>query len=104
MNLKGIIAIWDALNTQTKNGKAVINAGGDYIIPIKRNQENFYNDLKLYFDSKKCEEIIASNSNSVYYSESEKKHSAFIKYEYFQTSDISWYPNLSDWEDYTVLG
>lgn len=104
MNLKGIIATWDALNTQTKNVKAVINAGGDYIIPIKGNQENFYNDLKLYFDSKKCEEIIAGNSNSVYYSESEKSHSAFIKYEYFQTSDISWYPNLSDWEGLHSFG
>lgn len=49
MNLKGIIATWNALNTQPKNVKAVINSGGDYIIPIKRNQENFYNDLKLYF-------------------------------------------------------
>lgn len=49
MNLKGIIATWDALNTQAKNVKAVINAGGGYIIPIKRNQESFYNDLKLYF-------------------------------------------------------
>ena len=104
MNLKGIIATWDALNTQTKNVKAVINAGGDYIIPIKGNQENFYNDLKLYFDSKKCEEIIAGNSNSVYYSESEKSHSSFIKYEYFQTSDISWYPNLSDWEGLHSFG
>ena len=49
MNLKSIIATWDALNTQTKNVKTVINAGDDYIIPIKRNQKNFYNDLKLYF-------------------------------------------------------
>ena len=41
MNLKGIIATQDALNTQTKKCKAVINAGGDYIIPIKKNQETF---------------------------------------------------------------
>ena len=104
MNLKGIIATWDALNTQTKNVKAVINAGGDYIIPIKGNQETFYNDLKLYFDTKKCEEIIAGNSNSVYFTESEKSHSAFIKYEYFQTSDINWYSNLQDWEGIHSFG
>lgn len=104
MNLNGVIATWDALNTQTKNVKAVINAGGDYIIPIKGNQETFYNDLKLYFDLKKCEEIIAGNSNSVYYTESEKSHSAYIKYEYFQTSDINWYSNLSDWEGIHSFG
>lgn len=104
MNLKGIIATWDALNTQTKNVEAVINAGGDYIIPIKGNQETFYNDLKLYFDTKKCEEIIAGNSNSVYYTECEKSHSAFIKYEYFQTSDINWYSNIKDWKGIHSFG
>lgn len=104
MDLTGIIATWDALNTQTKNVKAVINAGGDYIIPIKENQKTFYNDLKLYFDEKRCEEIIAGNSSSVYYTENEKSHSSYIKYEYFQTSDINWYSNLSDWEGLHSFG
>lgn len=104
MDLTGIIATWDALNTQTKNVSAVINAGGDYIIPIKENQKNFYNDLKLYFDQKKCEEIIAGNSKSAYYVENEKSHSSYIKYEYFQTSDINWYSNLSDWEGIHSFG
>lgn len=104
MNLKGVIATWDALNTQTKNVEAVINAGGDYIIPIKGNQGNFYDDLALYFDEKKCEEIIAGNTQSCYYTENEKSHSAFIKYEYFQTSDINWYPKLSDWKNIKSFG
>ena len=104
MDLTGIIATWDALNTQTKNVKAVINAGGEYIIPIKENQKTFYNDLKLYFDQKKCEEIIAGNSKSVYHTESEKSHSSYIKYEYFQTSDINWYSNIEDWEGIHSFG
>lgn len=52
MNLKSVIAKRYALNIQTKNVNAVINAGGDYIISIKDNQETFYNGLKLYFDTK----------------------------------------------------
>ncbi len=104
MNLNGIIATWDALNTQTKNVKAIINAGGDYIIPIKGNQETFYKDLKLYFDQKRCEEIMAGNLNSVYFTEIEKSHSSFIKYEYFQTSDINWYSRISDWEGVHSFG
>ena len=104
MDLTGIIATWDALNTETKNVKAVINAGGDYIVPIKGKHDNFYNDLKLYFDQKRCEEIKAGNSNSEYYTESEKSHSSFIKYEYFQTSDINWYSNLSNWEGVHSFG
>ena len=104
MDLTGVIATWDALNTQTKNVSAVINAGGDYIIPIKENQKNFYNDLKLYFDQEKCDEIIAGNSKSVYYTENEKSHSSYIIYEYFQTSDIDWYSNINDWEGIHSIG
>lgn len=104
MDLKGTIASWDALNTQTKNVEAVINAGGDYIIPIKKNQGNFYDDLVLYFDDKRREEIIAGNSQSLYYTETEKSHSSFIKYEYFQTSDIKWYDKLSNWKNIQSFG
>ena len=104
MNLKGVIATWDALNTQTKNVEAVIKAGGDYIIPIKGNQKNFYDDLVLYFDEKRCEEIIAGNTQSSYYTENEKSHSSFIKYEYFQTSNINWYSKLSDWKNIHSFG
>lgn len=104
MNLKGIIVTWDALNTQTKNVETVINAGGDYIIPIKGNQGNFYNDLVLYFDDTKCEEIKAGNTKSSYLVKNEKSHSSFIKYEYFQTSDIKWYSNIKDWKKVQSIG
>ena len=104
MNLNGVIATWDALNTQTKNVEAVIDAGGDYVIPIKGNQGNFYEDLKLYFDDKRCEEIKAGNTKSEYYTQEEKSHSALIKYEYFQTSDIDWYSKLSDWKNVHSFG
>ena len=66
MNLNGTISTWDALNTQTKNVKAVINAGGDYTAPIKGNQGTFLQDLIDYFDDKRCDEIIAGNSQSEY--------------------------------------
>lgn len=104
MNLRGTISTWDALNTQTKNVKAVINAGGDYIVPIKGNHDSFYKDLALYFDQTRCDEIRAGNTQSMYYTESEKSHSSFIKYEYFQTSDINWYSNLSSWEGIQSFG
>lgn len=104
MNLKGIIATWDALNTQTKNIEAVINAGGNYIVPVKRNQGTLYDDISLYFNDDMCDMIIAGNPNSSYYLEYEKSHSSFIKYEYFQTEDIKWYSKLSDWKNIHSFG
>lgn len=89
MNLTSTISTWDALNTQKKNVKAVINAHGDYTIPVKSNHETFYNELVNYSDDKRCEEIIVDNLSSQYMTYNEKSHSALIKYECFQTSDIN---------------
>lgn len=104
LNLKGIIVTWDALNTQTKNIKAVIKAGGDYIVPIKGNQGNFYQDLVDYFDQEQCDKIIAGNSKSAYMEYQEKSHGTIIKYQLFQTSDIKWYARLEDWEKIKSFG
>ena len=104
LNLKGIIATWDALNTQTKNVKAVIEAGGNYIVPIKGNQGMFYKDLIDYFDEEECEKIIAGKTKTEYMTYYEKSHSVVIKYELFQTSNVKWYSKINDWEGIKSFG
>lgn len=63
----------------------------DYVVPIKANQGNFYRDLELYFKDLKLEQITAGNIHSDYLTEIEKSHSSTIIYEYYQTSDTTWY-------------
>ena len=104
LNLKGNIVTWDALNTQTINVKAVIDGGGDYVVPIKGNQGNFYNDLVKYFDEKTIEQIIAGQSKSSYLKQVEKSHSSVITYEYFQTEDVDWYFDKQSWEKLRSIG
>lgn len=104
INLAGIIVTWDALNTQTKNVKAVIESGGNYIVPVKGNQGTFYKDLVDYFEEEQCEKIIAGNTKSEYMTYSEKSHGEIIKYEIFQTSDVKWYSKIKDWEGIKSIG
>lgn len=104
LDLTEIIVTWDALNTQTKNVAEVINAGGDYIVPIKGNQGLFYQDLIDYFDDDCCAKIIAGNLKSEYLHQNEKSHGAIIEYEYFETSDINWYDKLEDWKGINSIG
>ncbi len=96
-SIKDVIITWDALNTQVKNVEAVIAGKGDYVVPIKGNQANFFEDLKLYFDEKKLEMIIAGNTKSSYLKEIEKSHNSIITYEYFQTNDVDWYFDKDKW-------
>lgn len=103
-NIKNCIVTWDALNTQTKNIEAVISGKGEYVVPIKANQSNFYQDLIDYFNEKELEYIIAGKSNSAYYMHIEKSHSTIIKYEYFQTTDINWYFDKDNWKSLHSIG
>lgn len=103
-NIKNCIITWDALNTQIKNIEAVIDGKGDYVVPIKGNQGNFYQDLKEYFSDKELECIMAGKSNSAYYSHIEKSHSSIIKYEYFQTTDVDWYFDKNNWKSLHSIG
>ena len=96
LNLKNVICTWDALNTQKSNVKAVTDKGGDYVVPIKKNQENFYNDLEDYFDEDRLQ-IIESGYEGGYQLIREKSHSAIITYEYYQTEKIKWYEEYKEW-------
>lgn len=102
--VKGNIITWDALNTQTANVKAVIDLKGDYVVPVKGNQGNFYNDLVDYFDEKRLDSIIAGNSKSAYLDNYEKRGCKSIHYEYFQTTDINWYFDKNKWEKLSSIG
>ena len=104
INVKGNIITWDALNTQKSNIEKVIKLKGDYVVPIKQNQESFYNDLVLYFNDKQLEIIKAKGIGNSYSKETEKSHSSIITYEYFQTEDISWYYDLKNWKGIRSFG
>lgn len=103
-NVKGNIITWDALNTQTANVEAVVDLKGDYVVPIKGNQNNFYQDLVLYFDEKKLETIKAGNLESAYLDYFETRGSKTIHYEYYQTSDVNWYFDKNKWKKLNSIG
>ena len=102
--IKDCIVTWDALNTQTINVKKVIDKELDYVVPIKANHPTFYQELKEYFDEKKMDQIKAGRSKSAYAKSTEKSHSTFITYEYFQTEDIKWYADIDNWKGVKSIG
>lgn len=103
-NVKGNVITWDALNTQTDNVEAVVSLKGEYVVPIKGNQGNFYNDLILYFDEKKLEMIKAGQTGSAYLDYKEKRGEKLIYYEYYQTEDVKWYFDRKKWKKLNSIG
>lgn len=104
LNIKGTIVTWDALNTQKENIEAAVKKGADYVVPIKGNHPLFYQELIDFFDEKEQEYIIAGKPNTAYKTSREYKNGALIKYEYFQTTEINWYEDKSNWEKLNSIG
>lgn len=49
-DLNKTIITADAMHCQKETIKQIVAGGGDYVIQLKENQKNLYNDIKLLFD------------------------------------------------------
>lgn len=50
LDISGCIVTIDALGCQTEIAKQIIDQGGDYLLAVKENQGNLYDDIALFFD------------------------------------------------------
>jgi predicted transposase YbfD/YdcC len=91
LNIKGQIITADAMGTQKEIADKIISKKANYVLALKSNQHNFYDDVKLYFEDndllKKCS----------YACKIEKAHNCLEKREYWQTDNISWLVQKKEW-------
>jgi predicted transposase YbfD/YdcC len=100
--VSGCVVTWDALNTQKETVGAVIRKGGDYVGALKGNQHDFYEDVKLYFDEGRLEEL--RNDETRYLRTVDKEQSGVAVREYYLTGDISWLSQRKDWAGLGGIG
>lgn len=50
LDVRGCIVTIDAIGTQTEIAQQVIDQGGDYLLSVKKNQKQLYEDIKLFFN------------------------------------------------------
>ncbi len=54
LDLQGKIVTGDALLTQRKLSVQIVEAGGDYVFPVKENQPQLHEDIRTVFEPEKC--------------------------------------------------
>ena len=91
LNIKGHIITTDAMGTQRDIVKKIRQKKADYVLALKGNQGNLYEDVKLYFEDA---EFL---SKCGYYKTVEKARSGVETREYWQTEDIGWLCQKKDW-------
>ena len=50
LDINGCIVTIDALGCQTEIADQIVDQGGDYLLAVKENQGNLYDDIALFFD------------------------------------------------------
>jgi predicted transposase YbfD/YdcC len=50
LDITGCIVTIDAMGCQTKLARQIIDQGGDYLLAVKKNQGNLYDDITFFFD------------------------------------------------------
>lgn len=90
------------MGTQTAIAEKIRSRRGDYVLSLKRNQENLYEDVSLYFKDEEAKKKIREAGN--YKRTAEKARSQIEIREYYQTEDIGWLAQKREWKGLKSIG
>lgn len=100
--IEGSIITIDAMGTQKKIAKKIVEKKADYVLALKGNHGVFKEEVKEYF-----EDAIENEFKEIKYSKKvtlEKGHGRIEKREYIQTNDIDWFAEKHLWKKLTSIG
>ena len=101
LEIKGTIVTTDALNTQKKAATAIINKKADYVLPVKENHKDLYEDIKLLFedaDKKGFKGVDAAESHS------QEKSAGRVEQRSYQMLDIEDLASAREWDGCSSVG
>lgn len=98
LEIKGCTVVADALNCQRKTAKAIIDAGADYVLNVKNNQEELRNDVEKHIQANKLNENMDISST-----EEVNRGRNEIRIAY-STNDLTGIKNSAVWCSLTVIG
>lgn len=100
-SLGQIVAI-DAIGTQTAIAEKIRARRGEYVLALKENQKNLYEDVRLYLNDEKVKEEL--RTVGMYKKTMEKAHGQIEIREYYQTKEIRWLSQKKDWKGLKSIG
>jgi len=92
LDLRGATISIDAMGCQKQIAKQIIDGGGNYLLAVKGNQKNLFEDIKLFFEKPaECDYNIEKHE------ENDKGHGRIERRICEATSDIDWLKSEHDW-------
>lgn len=100
LELAGCIVTADAMHCQKNIAKEIIEADADYVLALKGNQGTAFAEVKSFLD----DAVSRADKALVYLETVEKGHGRHETRRYWQTEQVSWYADRSQWEALRSVG
>lgn len=102
LEISGCIVTIDAMGTQKEIAEKIISKEADYILALKENQKNMYNEVKLFLDDIRKDEDVINSSD--YHKTVDKGHGRIEVRECVISYETNWLANKSDWTGLNGIG
>lgn len=96
LDIKNSTITADAMSCQKEIVETIVQKKADYVIALKRNQPQLFENVSLYFDSfsRELPTLVTQ----------EKGHGRIEKREYQLLTDLTWLPEQGAWADLKAVG
>ena len=95
LELKGCLVTIDAMGCQRDIAHAIVDAGADYLLAVKGNQETLADDVEQEFKHAQAQGF--AHMDHLYFETFEKGHGRIEKRQYWYTHDIEGLGTLERW-------
>jgi len=104
LNIEGATIVADALNCQKDTVKEILNGGADYVLSVKGNQKELYNDIKDMIDFKCNDKYEQINAPIEKTTKIEKSHGRIEKRTALVTQEVQWLQDRNEWLGVSTIG
>lgn len=98
LDVKGMVITADAMHCQKETAQTIVNNGGDYVLQLKANQKNFYEDVYAMFDDKYMDKTDKNSEYEIYQTQ-EKSHGRIETRTCYVLNEIAFFTDyLANWK------
>ena len=98
--LEGCIVTIDAIGCQKNIAKEIVEADADYVLALKGNQETLYQEMREFL-----EDVLLHRPEQLASTQTvEKDHGRLETRRYWQSDQLGWFADLSQWEGLRSVG
>jgi predicted transposase YbfD/YdcC len=101
LELKGTIVTTDALNTQKKAAAAIVQQKADYVLPVKENHKDLYEDIELLFEDADKKEFKGVDGAD---NQTQEKSAGRVEERNYQLLDIENLASAKEWVGCSSVG